>query len=73
MSGLTRSYLKKIFLSNLCVGSSFQLLGILKYACGLNLGPALTLNKNPIFEMVSIVSTQFHQDSVTFKDEIHRN
>ena len=40
MSGLTISYLKKIFWSNLCVGSSFQLLGILKYACGLNLGPA---------------------------------
>ena len=39
--------------TSLCVGYSFQLLGILEYACGLNLGPALTLNQNPIFEMAS--------------------
>jgi hypothetical protein len=49
-----RTYLKKVFWPNLCVGSSFELLGILEYACGLNLVPALILNKNPIFEMASI-------------------
>ena len=51
--------------TSLCVGSSFQLLGILKYSCGLNLGPALTLNQNPIFEMPSnnlgwIISLEYH-------------
>jgi hypothetical protein len=35
------------------VGASFQNLEILKYACGLNLVPAATLNHNPIFEMAS--------------------
>jgi hypothetical protein len=55
------SYLKKVFWptrqrrTSLFVGSSHQLLGILEYACGLNLGPALTLNQNPIFEMAYIV------------------
>ena len=44
-----RSYPKKVFWPNLCVGSSFQPLDILKYACGLKLGPALSLNQNPIF------------------------
>ena len=48
-----RSHLKNDFCLNLCVGSSFQLLGILQYACGLNIGPALTLNQNAIFEMTS--------------------
>ena len=38
---LTRSYLKKVFWLHLCVGTSFQLLDILKYACGLKLGSAL--------------------------------
>jgi hypothetical protein len=36
-----------------CVGPLFQLLGILQYACGLKLGPALSLNQNPLFEMAS--------------------
>jgi hypothetical protein len=54
------SYLKKVFWSNLFVGSSHQLLGILEYACGLNLGHALTLNQNPIFEMASTNSIHFH-------------
>jgi hypothetical protein len=54
-----RSYLKNVFWPNFCVGSSFQLLGILEYACGLNLGPALILNQNPIFEMAS--STELNQ------------
>jgi hypothetical protein len=54
------SYLKKVFWPNLRVGSSLQLLGILEYACGLNLGPALTLNQNPIFEMASTNSIHFH-------------
>jgi hypothetical protein len=49
----TRSYLKKVFFPNLCVRPSFQLLDILEYACGLKLGPALTLSQNPIFEMAS--------------------
>ena len=50
---LSRSYLKKVFWPNLCVGSSFQVLDILQYACGLKLGSALTLNQNPDFEMAS--------------------
>ncbi len=50
---IIRSYLKSVFWSNLCVGSSFQFLDIPQYACGLKLGPALTLNQNPIFEMTS--------------------
>ena len=50
-----RSYLKKAFWPNLCVGLSFQLLDILEYACGLKIGPALTLNQNPIFEIASRV------------------
>jgi len=48
-----RSYLKKVFEPNLYVGPSFQLLEILEYACGLKLGPALTLGPNPFFEMAS--------------------
>ena len=36
-----------------CVGTSFQLLKILWYVCGLKLGPALTLSQNPNFEMAS--------------------
>jgi len=48
-----RSHLKKEFWPNLCVGASFQLLGILTYARGLNFEPALTLNQNSIFEMAS--------------------
>jgi hypothetical protein len=50
---LARSYLKKVFLPNLCVRPSFQVLDILEYACGLKLGPALTLSQNPFFEMAS--------------------
>ena len=50
-----RSYLKKVFWPNFCVGPLFQLLGILQYACGLKLGPALNLNQNPFFEMASSV------------------
>jgi hypothetical protein len=46
-----RSHLKKVFFPNLCVRLSFQVLDILEYACGLKLGPALTLRKNLIFEM----------------------
>ncbi len=55
----TRSYLKKVFCPNLCVGPSFQLLDILEYACGLILGPALTLSQNPIFEMASMENFLF--------------
>jgi hypothetical protein len=36
------------------IGASFQVLEILKYSCGLKLGPAATLNQNPIFEIASI-------------------
>jgi len=50
---LFKSYLKKVFFLNFCVRPSFQVLDILEYACGLKLGPALTLSKNPIFEMAS--------------------
>ncbi|MBW1727416.1 MAG: hypothetical protein JRJ62_07480 [Deltaproteobacteria bacterium] len=42
---LFRSYLKKVFFLNFCVRPSFQVLDILEYACGLKLGPALTLSK----------------------------
>ena len=48
---MSRSYLKKVFCPNLCVGSSIQVLDILEYACGLKLGPALILSQNPDFEM----------------------
>ena len=48
-----RSYLKKVFWPNLGVGSSFQVLDILEYACGLKLDSALILNQNPFFEMAS--------------------
>jgi hypothetical protein len=56
---LIRSYLKKVFFPNLCVRPSFQVLDILEYACGLKLGPALTLSQNPIFEMASSVLISF--------------
>ena len=48
-----RSYLKNVFWPNVFVGASFQILEILKYACGLKIVPAATLNQNPIFEMAS--------------------
>jgi hypothetical protein len=57
-SWFIRSYLKKAFCPNLFAGAAFQLLDILEYACGLQRGPALNLNQNPIFEMASI--TQIH-------------
>jgi hypothetical protein len=50
---IIRSYLKKVFWPNLGVGSSFQVLDILEYACGLKLDSALILNQNPFFEMAS--------------------
>ena len=50
---ITRSYLKKVFWPNLGVGSSFQVLDILEYACGLKLDSALILNQNLFFEMAS--------------------
>jgi hypothetical protein len=43
-ASLIKSYLKKVFSPNLCVRPSFQVLDILEYACGLKLGPALTLS-----------------------------
>ena len=52
-----RSYLKKVFWLNLGVVSSFQVLDILEYACGLKLDSALILNQNPFFEMASIEVT----------------
>ena len=51
---IIRSYLKKVFWPNLFVGTAFQILDILDYACGLQRGPALSLNQNPIFETASI-------------------
>ena len=53
----TKSYLKKVFCPNFCVGPLLQLLGILQYACGLKFGPALNLNQNPFFEITSNRST----------------
>jgi hypothetical protein len=50
---LIRSHLKKVFLSDICVEPSSQVLDILEYVCGLNLGLALISNKNPNFEMPS--------------------
>ncbi len=50
---VNRSYLKNVFWPNAFVGASFQILKILKYSSGLKLGPAATLNQNPIFEMAS--------------------
>ncbi len=61
---IDRSYLKKIFWSNLSVEPSLQVLDILEYACGLKLGPALTLNQNLFFEMAS------NKDSVSVFDSI---
>jgi len=48
-----RSHLKKVFLSDIGVEPSSQVLDILEYACGLILGLALISNKNPNFEMAS--------------------
>jgi hypothetical protein len=45
---------KKSFGPISVLGPRFNSSEYLKYACGLNLGPALILNKNPIFEMASI-------------------
>jgi hypothetical protein len=56
-SKVNRSYLKNAFWTNICVGFSFQDLDILEYACGLKLGPALSLNQNTIIEMASIKNT----------------
>jgi len=50
---MVKTYLKIIFWPNLGVWSSFQVLDILEYACGLKLGPALILNQNLYFEMGS--------------------
>ena len=62
-----RSHLKNDFCLNLCVGSSFQLLGILQYACGLNIGPALTLNQNAIFEMTSVSRLKDQESGTRFQ------
>jgi hypothetical protein len=47
------SHLKKVFSPDICVDPSPQVLNILKYACGLNLGLALISNENPDFEIAS--------------------
>ena len=51
--GVPITHLKNVFLAELGVAPSPQLLEILVYACGLNIGPALTLNQNPNFETAS--------------------
>jgi hypothetical protein len=61
-----RSYLKKVFWPNFCVGASFQVLDILEYACGLKPGPALILNQNPFFEIAS----RNDQDKDNFIDRL---
>jgi len=48
---LSRSRLKKVFSPDIGVDASFQVLAILEYASGLNLGLALISNENPNFEM----------------------
>ena len=53
-----RTHLKNVFWPNIFVGTSFQILNIQQYACGLKLGPAAILNQNPIFEMGSIYLLQ---------------
>ena len=50
---LIRRPLNKVFLSDICVEPSYQVLDILEYACGLFLGLALISNKNPNSEMPS--------------------
>ena len=50
VSEIIRSYLKKVFWPNLCVGASLQVLDILEYACGLKLGSALILESLGIIE-----------------------
>ncbi len=55
---LIRTYLKKVFWLNLCVGRSVQILEIQQYFSGSNLSPALTLSQNPIFEIGSMVHPQ---------------
>jgi hypothetical protein len=57
-----RSHLKKVFWPKRCVGSSFQILDIHEYACGLKLGPALILNPNPNFEMASNETQVFYKN-----------
>jgi hypothetical protein len=49
-----RDHLKNVFWPNFCVGRSVPILEILEYSSGWNLTAALTLNQNPIFEIVSI-------------------
>ena len=56
---LYRSYLKNVFWPNVFVGASFQILKIPEYSSGLKLGPAATLNQNPIFEKTSIITFYF--------------
>ena len=48
-----RSYLKNVFWPNVFVGASFKILKIPVYSSGFKLGPAATLNQNPIFEKAS--------------------
>ena len=66
-----RNHLIKVFWPKLCVGSSFQLLGILKYACGLNLCPALILNQNPILRRLRMSIHEFKVNTmgIQFRNE----
>jgi len=48
-----RSYLKKVFSSDIGVEPSSQVLDILEYACGLILGLVLISIENPNFELAS--------------------
>jgi len=50
---MIRSHLKNVFLPNIFVGASFQILDNQQVASGFKLGPAAILNQNPIFEMTS--------------------
>lgn len=51
--------LKGTFWSHLCVGSAFQILDILQYACGLKCCTALTLNQNIHFKPTSRKNNPF--------------
>jgi hypothetical protein len=53
VSIISRSHLKKVFSPDIGGEPSYQVLDMLKYACGLILGLALISTENPNFEIAS--------------------